>query len=101
MQPLAQPAGHAGSRRHLFVPVSKAMTVAMSAFGAPSFRYWSRNGRRISRLKVSPVSLSKRIAPSALPSWISCPWHHGPITRNTLSFAVSFGLIAFQTAGAP
>jgi hypothetical protein len=93
VQPLAQPAGHAGSRRHVFVPVSNAMTGATSAFGAPSFRYWSRNGAG-SRAGSEPGSLSKRIAPSALPSWISCPWCHGPITRNTLSFAVSFGSIA-------
>ena len=39
--------GHAESRRQAFVPVSNAVTGAMSAFGAPSFRCWSRNGRRM------------------------------------------------------
>ena len=38
-QPLAQPAGQDGRRRHLFVPVSNAVTGATSAFGAPSLRY--------------------------------------------------------------
>ena len=37
-QPLAQPAGHAGSRRHAFVPVSYTVTGATSIFGASSFR---------------------------------------------------------------
>ena len=39
VQPLAQPAGHAGRRRHTFVPVSKVVTGATSALGAPSFKY--------------------------------------------------------------
>ena len=72
-QPLAQPAGQAGSRRQALVPVSNAMTGATSALPAPSFRYWSRNGRRISLRKVSAVSLPNRMAPSALPSRISWP----------------------------
>ena len=38
MASLAQPAGHAGTRRQVFVPVSNAVTGATSAFGAPSFR---------------------------------------------------------------
>src|SRR5437867_2250472 len=50
-QPLAQPAGHAGRRRHTFVPVSNAVTGGTSARGAPALRYWSRNGRRTSRRK--------------------------------------------------
>ena len=51
VQPLAQPAGQAGRRRQTFVPVSNAATGGTSAVGAPSFRYRSRNGRRISRRK--------------------------------------------------
>src|ERR1019366_2368228 len=39
LQPVAHPAGHAGRRSHLLVPVSKAETGATSAFGAPSFKY--------------------------------------------------------------
>src|SRR2546427_10667161 len=50
-QLLAQPAGHAGRRRHAFVPVSNAATGGTSALRAPALRYWSRNGRRISRRK--------------------------------------------------
>jgi hypothetical protein len=57
----------------VFVPVSNAVTGATSAFGAPSFRYWSRNGRRTSRRNYSAVSLPNFSAPSALPSPISWP----------------------------
>src|SRR4051812_14426826 len=49
--------GQAEYLRQTFVPVSNAVTGATSAFGAPSFRYWSRNGRRILRRKWSAVSL--------------------------------------------
>src|SRR5512146_1670434 len=83
--------GHVAYRRHWFVPVSNAVTGAMSALGAPSFRYWSRKGSRTSRWKVRDVLLSKRRAPSELPSWTSWPWNHGPITRNTRSLPASFG----------
>src|SRR5206468_11510428 len=90
-QPVEQPAGHADSRRQVFVPVSNAVTGATSAFGAPSFRYWSRKGRRTSLRKVSAVSLPNLRGPRELPSRISWPWCHGPITRKTLSFFASFG----------
>ena len=101
VQPLAQPAGHAVSRRQALVPVSNAVTGATLAGGAPSFRYCARNGASMSRRKVSAVSLSKRIGPSALPSLIAWPWCHGPSTRNTLSLPVSLGSSARYTAGAP
>ena len=39
VQPLAQPAGQAGKRCHVLVPVSNAETGATSALGAPSLRY--------------------------------------------------------------
>src|SRR5438034_6274369 len=71
VQPLVQPAGHAGRRRHAFVPVSNAETGGTSALRAPALRYWSRNGRRISRRKWSAVSLSNLKGPSVLPSAIS------------------------------
>src|ERR1700730_2905435 len=68
-----QPLGHESRRRQVLVPVSNAVTGATSAFGALSFRYWSRNGRRICVRKYRPVSLLNLIAPSELPSSISCP----------------------------
>jgi hypothetical protein len=89
--PAAHPDGQAFRRRHVFVPVSNTVTGATSAFGAPSFRYWARNGARTSRRNVSAVSLSKRMAPSELPSEISWPWYQGPATRNTMSLLASFG----------
>ena len=46
-QPLAHPAGQEGRRRQALVPVSNAATGGTSAAGAPSWRYWSRNGRNI------------------------------------------------------
>jgi len=60
VHPDAQPAGHDGSRRHVFVPVSNAVTAATSAFGAPSFRYCARNGARTSRRNCSAVFASNR-----------------------------------------
>src|SRR6267378_8639003 len=101
LQPLAQPDGHAGKRRQVFVPVSNADTGATSLFGVPSFKYCARNGARISLRKYNPVSLPNFTAPSELPSYISWPWCHGPITRKTLSLLVSLGLIALYTAMAP
>src|ERR1700724_1192840 len=71
-QPLEHPEGQAFSRRQVFVPVSYAFTGATSPFGAPSFKYWARNGARISRWKYVPVSLPKCSAPSVLASSISC-----------------------------
>jgi hypothetical protein len=38
VHPLGHPAGHDGSRCHLFVPVSNAVTGATSIFGASSLR---------------------------------------------------------------
>src|ERR1035437_8513934 len=73
VQPLAQPAGHAGRRRQAFVPVSNAETGATSVVGPSSFRYLARNGPRISLRKYSAVSLLNFNAPSVLPSSISWP----------------------------
>src|SRR5208337_3501947 len=73
MHPLAQPAGQAGSRLHLFVPVSNAVAGATSAFGAPSFKYCARNGRRISSRKYRLVSNPNFSRPRELPSPICCP----------------------------
>src|SRR5271165_7241889 len=46
---LEQPDGHAGRRCQVFVPVSNAVTGATPEAGASSFKYWSRNGSKISR----------------------------------------------------
>src|SRR5262249_1486685 len=73
VHPFSQPDGHEGRRRHTFVPLSNATTGGTSALGALSLRYWSRNGRKISRRKVSAVSLLNFRAPRVLPSRISCP----------------------------
>ena len=82
LHPESQPDGQAPSLRQVLVPVSKAVTGATSAFGAPSFRYWSRNGRSTSRRNCSAVSASNWIAPSALPSPICWPWDQGPIDQE-------------------
>src|SRR5208283_229450 len=70
VQPLAHPVGQSGKRRHMFVPVSYAFTLATPLFGAPSFKYSARNGRRISCLKYNPVSVPNLKAPSELASSI-------------------------------
>src|SRR5690242_20692218 len=73
VQPLAHPAGQFGSRRHVFVPVSKALTGAMSALGEPSFKNRSRKGRRMFCRKYRAVSLLNFTGPNVLPSPISPP----------------------------
>src|ERR1700730_5667272 len=73
VQPLGHPDGQEDRRRQVFVPVSNAVTGAVSDLGAPSFKYWARNGARISLRKYNPVSLPNFRAPSELPSPISPP----------------------------
>src|SRR5207302_8341458 len=73
VQPRAQPSGQRDRRNHLLVPVSNAVTGAVSAFGAPSFKYCARNGARISSRKYGPVALLNFNAPSELASSISWP----------------------------